>query len=561
MGEIEIVSNRILNERYKLIKPLGRGSFGKTYLAEDLLRTGKPKCVVKKLQPTVTKNNILKVASRLFQTETATLQKLGNHDRIPQLIDSFEQENKFYLVQQYIKGNTLQQELNSQKIWSEAKVIQLLQEILNIIQYIHDRGVIHRDIKPANLIRRQEDSCIVLVDFGSVKEVILAQTQVIASSTVAIGTKGYMPTEQARGKPRFSSDIYALGIIAIQALTGVHPMEFEEEENGEIIWQHQANVSPQLAKIVSSMTRYHCKDRYRSAREVLLALKSLDPHSVLTSTNKNFARSTSSPSLPTVNSTITPPNSFLKKFQFPRSIVAMTLLGFVATSCTYLLQNLDRRNPSEKILNRIELEYQTEKYDLCLRDASSKETELAGVSPQKIDELLALCRLGLAKVAAKNSDFKQALQIAREIPEDNIYYDLALPKIDLWSQQLLFEMTSMYGERGQLEEIIAIVSLIPDTTPVKQQANARLKKWQQEIKIAQNLLANAQQAIAAQQWQVAQTLAGEVKEISHSRYWNERADLIILQAQNQLEIAESNNSELLKSINSCLPGLNCGKIK
>lgn len=263
----------ILRSRYRIIKFIGKGGFGKTYLAEDLLLpSGNNACVVKQLYPAIDNENFLATARRLFTKEAETLQKVGTHDLIPRLLAYFEEDNQFYLVQQYIEGHTLAKELNSEKIWTESQIIALLKDCLNILDFIHSQGVIHRDVKPDNLIRRSRDGKLVLVDFGTVKEVIIAQTQMIPS-TVAIGTRGYMPTEQARGKPRFTSDIYALGAISIQALTGIHPINFEENDEGEIIWQPQSQISRELAAIIAQMVRYHFKDRYQSAREILVALE------------------------------------------------------------------------------------------------------------------------------------------------------------------------------------------------------------------------------------------------------------------------------------------------
>ncbi|AFZ36177.1 serine/threonine protein kinase [Stanieria cyanosphaera PCC 7437] len=262
------MQGQILSSRYQIIEPLGQGGFGKTYLAEDTQLPGYPQCVVKQFNPSFNDPKFLDTARRLFKTEAETLQKLGNHPQIPQLLAHFEQEQEFYLVQQFIDGHTLSQELVSGKCWSQTKVIEFLQDCLNILDFVHSNGVIHRDVKPDNIIRRRQDNKVVLVDFGTVKEVVLAQTQLV-NSTVAVGTRGYMPTEQARGKPRITSDIYALGIIAIQALIGVHPVEFQEDENGEFVWQSQANVNPQLAAVIAKMVRYHFKDRYQSAKEVL----------------------------------------------------------------------------------------------------------------------------------------------------------------------------------------------------------------------------------------------------------------------------------------------------
>jgi serine/threonine protein kinase, bacterial len=266
---------KILQSRYKIVKFIGKGGFGKTYLAEDLLMPSEgSKCVVKQLYLAIDNEAFLDTARRLFKTEAETLQKVGTHNCIPRLLAYFENENQFYLVQQYIEGHTLSQELNSGQIWTEAQVISLLKDCLNILDFIHAQGVIHRDVKPDNLIRRSQDGKLVLVDFGTVKEVIIAQTQFIPS-TVAVGTRGYMPTEQALGKPRITSDIYALGMIAIQALTGSHPLKFQENDEGEIIWHSQTPIRTELANIISQMVRYHFKDRYQSARKVLEAIDSI----------------------------------------------------------------------------------------------------------------------------------------------------------------------------------------------------------------------------------------------------------------------------------------------
>ncbi|MEM7758732.1 MAG: protein kinase [Cyanobacteria bacterium P01_A01_bin.40] len=268
----------ILGSRYRVIEYIAKGGFGKTYLAEDTQLPGKDKCVVKQLYPSVDDPYFIKVARRLFKTEAETLNTLGVHNQIPRLMAYFEEDEKFYLVQQYIEGHTLTKELVTGEPWSESKVVELLKDCLGILSFIHAQGVIHRDVKPDNLICRQSDHKLVLVDFGTVKEVIAEQTQLVPA-TVAVGTKGYMPTEQARGKPRTASDIYALGVIAIQALTGVHPTQLAENDSGEIIWQDKVQCSLQLKEIVSKMTRYQFKERYQSAQSTIAALAGLESKS------------------------------------------------------------------------------------------------------------------------------------------------------------------------------------------------------------------------------------------------------------------------------------------
>lgn len=269
-----------LGGRYKVISQLGAGGFGQTFLAEDLHLPGFPRCVVKQLKPQVSDAESLQTARRLFDTEARVLYQLGNHDQIPRLLAHFEDNREFYLAQELVEGEPLTQELVMGQPWSEAQVMALLQDLLNVLTFVHQQQVIHRDIKPSNLMRRRRDGKIVLIDFGAVKQV---STQLLnpktgqTNLTISIGTQGYMPKEQLGGNPRFSSDVYAVGIIGIQALTGVHPRFLtENSQTGEIDWrEHTKQVSPELAAFLDQMVRYDFRSRYLTATEALTALRSL----------------------------------------------------------------------------------------------------------------------------------------------------------------------------------------------------------------------------------------------------------------------------------------------
>jgi len=290
--------DKLLKERYKVVQVLNTGGFCQTYIAQDI-RLGVT-CVVKHLLPTSNHPQSVATLRRLFTREAEALKKLGDYDKVkasqslipaysyqvPQLLDYFEDHLEFYLVQEFIEGHPLTVELLPGHRWSESQVFQLLQEVLGILKFVHSHGLIHRDLKPSNLIRRQQDSRLVLIDFGAVKQtwlqVVTAQGDTSTTiavdlhATMAIGTPGYMPNEQGRGRPRPNSDIYALGMICIQALTGLHPTQLPEDgDTGEIAWQHQAKVSPGLAYVLNKMVRYHFKDRYESVLEVLQALQPL----------------------------------------------------------------------------------------------------------------------------------------------------------------------------------------------------------------------------------------------------------------------------------------------
>jgi serine/threonine protein kinase len=263
----------VLRNRYKIVQFLGSGGFGDAYLAEDLDLPGNPTCVVKQLKPKNPEPSILQTARVLFDREAKVLYTLGNaHDQIPRLFAHFEENGEFYLVQEYINGHPLSTELVPGQPWKEANVAQLLKEILEVLAAVHQHGVIHRDIKPQNLMRRSHDSKIVLIDFGAVKEIsaLAIDTQGHTTSTIAIGSAGYMPPEQAHGNPQRTSDIYAVGVLAIQALLGRMPQH--EPNTGDLLWKNLVAVSPQFADTLERMTRYHFRDRHQSAESILSAL-------------------------------------------------------------------------------------------------------------------------------------------------------------------------------------------------------------------------------------------------------------------------------------------------
>jgi serine/threonine protein kinase/CHASE2 domain-containing sensor protein len=269
---------KILKDRYRITKVLGSGGFGRTYIAEDTQRPGNPLCVVKQLRPASDNSNLVQLAKRLFDREARTLEKLGKHEQIPQLLANFEEDGEFYLIQEFIPGKPLSTELPLGKRLPETEVVSILQEVLQILEFVHSEDVIHRDIKPANIIRRESDSKLVLIDFGAVKVSEQIETDGQSAVTVGIGTKGYMPSEQSEGKPKPNSDIYALGMIGIQALTGLFPSQIREREDprtGEIFWRDRARASHALAEVLNKMVLYDYRKRYQSATEVLQDLKNL----------------------------------------------------------------------------------------------------------------------------------------------------------------------------------------------------------------------------------------------------------------------------------------------
>ncbi|WP_370588935.1 tetratricopeptide repeat protein [Tychonema sp. LEGE 06208] len=331
---------QLLDRRYRVVQILSSGAFGQTYLAVDTRRPGHPQCVVKQLRPPSNTSAVLKTAYRLFKQEAEILEKLGKHDQIPFLLAYFEESNQFYLVEEFVPGHALNREIVAGQPWREERVLSLLEEILQLLAFVHSQGVIHRDVNPSNLIRRKPDSKLVLIDFGSVKEVAnhVIDFDTEFPRTIATGTPAYMPIEQFQGNPQFSSDLYAVGMMAIQAITGLPGTDLPKLQDpspshtGEIVWRNRAQCSPGLANIIDKMVCHQFGKRYQSAEDVLAALSKLthrqEPH---TAQQKSRA-----PSLGSVD-------SFASRFG-PR-FWWLILAGLGAISLVFLLSYCSRPNP------------------------------------------------------------------------------------------------------------------------------------------------------------------------------------------------------------------------
>lgn len=272
----------LLRDRYRVVQALGQGGFGATFLAKDEALPGNPYCVIKQLRPASTSAHVMQMARVLFQREATTLGKVGNHPQVPRLLDYFEANQEFYLVQEYISGSTLQQEVKRSGPFSEPGVKQFLSEVLPMLQYIHSQQVIHRDIKPANLIRRAQDKKLVLIDFGAVKDQVnpirANASENTALTQYAIGTPGYAPPEQMAMRPVYASDIYALGVTCLYLLTSKSPKDMEyDPATGEILWRQYVHVSEHFAEVLQKMLEVSVRHRYQNAVEVLRALD-LEPY-------------------------------------------------------------------------------------------------------------------------------------------------------------------------------------------------------------------------------------------------------------------------------------------
>jgi ABC-type branched-subunit amino acid transport system substrate-binding protein/tRNA A-37 threonylcarbamoyl transferase component Bud32 len=260
----------LLRGRYQPIEPIGGGGFGRTYLAQDTDNLNE-RCVIKQLAPQLQSGSALKKATQLFKLEAQRLKQLLEHPQIPSLYAYFEENNELYLVQQFVEGSNLSQELKQQGKFNESKIRELLQNLLPILDFVHQQNVVHRDMKPANIIRRDRDRQVVLIDFG------VAQQQAAkpsANTATIVGSPGYTALEQMeKGEASASSDLYSLGVTCFHLLTNVHPFHLWAKfgYSWTSNWRKYLRepISKELASILDRMLQTNKKDRYQSALEIL----------------------------------------------------------------------------------------------------------------------------------------------------------------------------------------------------------------------------------------------------------------------------------------------------
>lgn len=464
-----------LDGRYRVVRSLETGGFGQTFVAEDTRRPGNPACVVKHLQPACTDPDFLQVARRLFHREAATLEQLGHHDQIPRLLAFFEQDQEFYLVQEFVEGNPLTTELGPGRRWSQPQTIALLKELLTILEFIHSQGVIHRDLKPDNIIRRRWDHKLVLVDFGAVKQIRtqISRPGIPIHTTVAVGTPGYMPSEQGQGQPRPSSDLYALGMIGIQALTGISPSQLRQDEDGELVWQDQVQVTDEFAAFLAKLVRYYFKLRYQTAGEALQALMPIE-HAVPTTplTNKSNAMGRSRQQ----NQTFNPVE--------PTQVVYPSAPP---------VSSPGRKRPK----------------------AASRWQRAAVITGLGV----IAATLGAVALTLWGPQLKTLLPLpmATTVPDEGI--------------KLLQQAQAEAAQTGNLEQAIQIAETIASNSTVYAEAQTLIQDWRWQWQQQQALFARAQAAFQASQWKKARDLA---YQLPRNPYWDFRANPIYYQAKRKI---------------------------
>jgi serine/threonine-protein kinase len=485
----------ILNHRYRVVRVLASGGFGDTFLAEDSFLPSKRLCVIKQLKLLSNNSQVYEIVQARFQREAAILEELGRaSSQIPELYAYFEESGRFYLVQEWIEGQTLASKVRREGVVSEFAVKQLLEKTLPVLGHIHDRGIIHRDIKPDNVILRHSDGLPVLIDFGAVKESVgtMVNSQGQTVSSIVIGTPGYMPPEQGVGRPLFSSDLYSLGLTCIYLLTGKQPQELPTNHHtGEFAaWRTYApTVSDQLTEILDRSIRYHPRDRFVTAQDMLAALQAtmapatvmapvvvvsptgatVTPVPPVASIPPTHPHLSAPPVAPSPSLPSTPPTSLVSPSVPPtqvrpasdrpseRSARALVAAGMTATLVAistgglyYYLQQIRPQQQVQAKLEELEMFQSQGDYQACLSAARSLQstvqsgfsedlraqvTSIANTCASAQDRATLQAAVSIASQA--NPNWQQAIDKAREIPETSVIYPDAEKFIHGWQKNVL----------------------------------------------------------------------------------------------------------------------------
>jgi serine/threonine protein kinase, bacterial len=543
----EPVLGKLLNGRYQIVKLLSAGAFGQTYIAQDKWRDSNSQCVVKHIKPNTDHPRQWQICQRLFARESETLKKLGLHDQIPQLLDSFRDRLGFYLVQELIVGETLNAELpiskHCSKRWSEQQCIEFLNDVLGILEFVHEQGIIHCDLKPNNLIRRASDGRLVLIDFGlahrlepssvnpsvplmqssngegrdslgkakeqgygegfpstpTLKPKSLSSSGQGSSRQLSVRAHplGYIPPEQFSGQPHLNSDLYALGMIAIEALTGLTPLELTSDpDTGEICWQRHVSVSRQLACVLNNMVRCDFTQRYQSAAYARVMLKKL------TMKGKEAEEFETVADFPLFDSlAVLPPSVMLRDEES------------MAVSAHATSQLQDVRSPGPVL---------AESGTQGSRQLSSGKKweyarDLAIACWPKLPPILSVTGAGMATSNALAISF--GLYTLLHTAPSNPGLDLLTRAMEKYQQ-------------GNLDEAIALAKSIPTDSTAYQDSVATVQKWRSEWGKASLQFQAVEAAFHEGRWQDVLEEARQAPDIA---YWKQQIEPFVNAAKPELE--------------------------
>jgi serine/threonine protein kinase len=480
------IPQSLLHNRYKATEVLISTGCEKVYIAEDLYRGGFPKRIIQEIQPISNDGEFIQAVKHLFKREAQILKTLGEDDRIPQLIDYLEVEGRLYLVQDFIVGQTFTKELYQDPPWSQERVIALLEEVLPILEFVHSQGIIHGNIQPDKLIRRKLDGKLMLTGLSVLNQI---RTEIIAfQGKIGRERLGYIPVEQMRGILRPGSDIYALGAIAIQALTGFNPLQLEENpETGELVWPHLATVTEEFAGIITQMVRYHFRDRYHSATDILADLKSL--------VEPGEEREHKSLDRITIN---TPSNSAKPKHHFISSKAACIATSIAFSVGGYLLMN-SHSNPLDPGLGTLaqanqkyqegDLEDAVKLVQSIAPDSAAYQEAQTTISEWREDWQKANVQFQAIKIAFEQNQWSDVLDLAAHIPNIAFWEQKVAPianeaqtNLDKQAYQLLHEAYNRAINKD-FTTALNYLKKIPTQTKVYPKVQSKITEYTQKESI------------------------------------------------------------------------------
>jgi serine/threonine-protein kinase len=512
---------QLLHQRYKVLQVLNSGAFGQVYLAQDTLDPTRSQCAIKYYFSDLNYPHLVKTSRRIFLNEAEYLKRLGVHPQIPQFLNCFEENRGFFLVQDYIAGTSLSQELaiarHSSPLERVAQVVYFLWDLLPVLHFIHQQNVMHGDIKPNNIMRRSHDGKVMLIDFGASQ--FLPKNPSPASKIATFPTyptatsspSGYLAAEQLRGQPTMGSDLYSVGIIALEWLTGLDVTHFQPHpKTYEIQWQAWTDHNPPppylepLVAILRQLVRYHPENRYATAMEVL---KDLEP--LRSQVNHSLLHYWGEQRL---NTLVPMPHHTAAAAQTP-SAEADRDAG-TATAAQFEDVALDDPElmPDEP--------WQVEHSGMMMARTAAIVADLPllrSQSPSSTAQVL--MRMGL--VIGMLNVFAIALG----------YYTLTSSlSTDPGEEAWLAAQDAI--QRGQLAEALTLAESIPRNSVRYEQSQAALQAWQTEWRTASSLINTAQTALDSHQWQMVLNIAAQMPEIN---YWKQKMHPLVEAARPRAE--------------------------
>jgi serine/threonine protein kinase len=494
-----------LDGRYQIVQILADKPWQQTCLAQDLRRPSQPECIIQYLKTIPELPNYRTIASQLFTSEAAILEQIGKHPQIPQLLACFESDGGFYVVYERVLGHSLNQEMHTGRPQAPEQVAQLLLEVLEPLAFAHHCGIQHGNLKPSNLIRRAADDRLVLVNFHGMKQIqrSLVMAYSLTTRLDRAEMDGYQSAEHLRGLPSLASDVYAAGMIGIQALTGVSPHQFDADpQTGEVLWHHHhpptgSEIDSGLSTILSWMVHQDVDRRYPSAVEALQAVQECLLATALKSA-----------------SPVTP---------LAQAIPASSTEQESAEPVGVAEPMEDDRAPS-------------------LTPVESGEDLQDYVFPVVLPKSSQLCRSpipleqGQITRQSRQSSSRLAVGVTTALALAVSGYTLVnLPNWADQGDQVLAQATEQF-QAGQLQQAIALAQSIPNGSRAYGAAQSAVIRWQQDWQTAAARFQQTEQALQAGRWAEVQQRSKTVPAIP---YWQERLNPLIQEAKVEAD-AEAN---------------------